>query len=210
MRDLTLTVTGAHPEPSALAPTLVFRLRVVADGRPVHAGVLRCQVRVEPQRRSYEPDEEERLLDVFGEPGRWGTTLRPFLLAHAQTVLPRFTGVAEVDLPVICSYDLEVAGGKYLHALDGGEVPLVLLFSGTVFTVDGEGLSVEPVSWGAEAGYRLPVAVWRELIDRHFPNSGWLRLSRETLDALGRFKAARALATWDQTVAALLEGTVPA
>lgn len=210
MRDLALVVTGAEPEPCALAPTLVFHLRVTTDGRPVHAGVLRCQVRVEPQRRTYEPPEEDRLLDVFGEPARWGTTLRPFLLAHAQTVLPRFSGAADVDLPVALSYDLEVAGGKYLHALDGGDVPLVLLFSGTVFTAGAEGLSVEPVPWGAEASYRLPVGVWRALMDRYFPNCGWLRLSRDTLDALGRYKAARALATWDQAVTALLEEAGPA
>jgi len=46
--------------------------------------------------------------------------------------------------------------------------------------------------------------VWRELADIHFPNSAWLRCSRQTLDELSAFKAKRALPTWDATLAALL------
>lgn len=205
MTGLSFTVVDVAPEPCALSPTLTMRVRVESGGRAVHAGVLRCQLRVEPQRRAYGPAEEARLVEVFGEPVQWQATLRPFLLAHAQTVLPRFAGSVDVDLPVSFTYDLEVAAGKYFHALDGGDVPLVLLFSGTVFALDDGCLSVEPISWNSEARYRLPVAVWRDLMDRYFPNSGWLRLSRETLDALGRYKADRALASWEEALASLLQ-----
>jgi hypothetical protein len=122
-------------------------------------------------------------------------------------VVGSFTGTTEVDLPVACSYDLEVAGAKYLHSLRDGEVPLVLLFSGTVFTTGsgGAGVVAEPVPWDAEATYRLPVAVWRDVMDRYFPGSGWLRLQRDTLDRLQRFKARRALPTWDDAVEQLLK-----
>jgi hypothetical protein len=60
------------------------------------------------------------------------------------------------------------------------------------------------VPWSAEASYRMPVSVWRELVDAHFPGSAWLRCSRETLDALSQYKARHALPTWDATLAELL------
>jgi hypothetical protein len=46
--------------------------------------------------------------------------------------------------------------------------------------------------------------VWRDLMNLYYPNSGWLRLQRETLDALMRFKAQRALPTWAGVMEALL------
>jgi hypothetical protein len=42
-------------------------------------------------------------------------------------------------------------------------------------------------------------------MDLYFPNSGWLRLHRDTLDALGTYKATRAVATWDQAIEKLLK-----
>ena len=46
-------------------------------------------------------------------------------------------------------------------------------------------------------------------MDTHFPDSGWIRMSRQTLDELGDFKARHALPTWDATVRALLDATSP-
>jgi len=48
--------------------------------------------------------------------------------------------------------------------------------------------------------------VWREAIDRHFPQSAWLRLGRERFDRLCTFRARRGLLSWDAAVDALLEG----
>ncbi|MGH8860489.1 MAG: DUF6084 family protein, partial [Jatrophihabitantaceae bacterium] len=90
------------------------------------------------------------------------------------------------------------------HALDEGEIPLVLLFSGTVFTRGQTGFSVAQVPWHKEASYRLPVAEWRAMMDRFFPNSGWLRLGRDTLNALNSYKNARALPTWEHAITSLL------
>jgi hypothetical protein len=201
---LTFEVVGARAEPYAAVPTIMLRLRITAPGdAPIHALALRCQIRIEPQRRRYDAIEEERLYELFGEAPGWGDALRPFLWTHVATMVSGFTGATEVDLPVECSYDIEVAGAKYLHALgDDGDVPLVLLFSGTVFRqgTGTAGFAAAPVAWDCEAAYRLPVAVWRSMMDLYFPNSGWLRLGRDTLDALQRFKAERALPTWDQAL----------
>jgi len=184
----------------------MFRLRVSeTTGTEVHAIALRVQIRIEPQRRHYAEAEEGRLVELFGERARYGDSLKPFLWTHASATLPGFNGSLEADIPVTCTYDFEVAGSKYLHALDDGEIPLVLLFSGTTFSRGPAGVAIEPVSWSAEADYRLPVQVWRDLMDQYFPGGGWLRLSRDSLDALGRFKASRALPTWELTFEALLK-----
>jgi hypothetical protein len=205
--SLSFAVVDARADRFAVQPTIALRLRVAADeDEAVHAVALQCQIRIEPQRRRYEPGEEERLVELFGELGRWGETLRPFLWTNVATTIGGFVGSTEVDLLVPCTYDMEVAGTKYLHALaDGSEIPLLLLFSGTTFSRRATGMSVAPVAWHEDATYRLPTAVWREMMDRYFPNSGWLTVSRPVLDALTRFKASRALITWDQTLEILLK-----
>ncbi|RCG27395.1 hypothetical protein DQ384_26805 [Sphaerisporangium album] len=197
---------GVRADPHAAFPTLRFRVRVTEPvGESVHAIALHTQIRIEPAGRRYGDGESALLADLFGDPSRWGETVRPLRFANVSVMVPRFTGSTEVDLPVPCSYDLEVAAGKYFASLDDGEVPMLLLFSGTVFARSGEGFAVRQVPWHCEARASLPVSVWRELIDRYFPGCGWLRLHRDTLRALQRFKSGRALATWDEAVEALLE-----
>lgn len=203
---VSFQVEGVRVEPHAAAPTLLFAVEVASGGDPVDGALLRCQLRIEPHRRRYTPVEERRLLELFGETPRCGDTLKPFLWAHTTAVVPAFTERATIDLPVSCSYDLEVAAAKYMHALDDGEIPAILLFSGTLFRRGAAGMRVEQVPWDREARVRVPVKVWRDLMDAYFPRSGWLRLSRETLDLLLWIKARRALATFDDVVAALARG----
>ncbi len=206
MTSLSFEVLGAHAEPHAAVPTIVVRLSVSeADGGRVHAVALRCQVRIEPQQRRYDPDEEDRLYELFGETPRWGDSVRPFVWTHVSTTIGMFQGTTEVDLPIECSYDFEVAGAKYLHSLGSGQVPLRLLFSGTVFTPGELGFSAEPVAWHEDATFGLPVAVWRQAMDQYFPNSAWMRVRTDTLDRLQHFKSARALPTWDQALEHLLK-----
>jgi hypothetical protein len=146
---------------------------------------------------------------VFGDRTRWGDTLKPMQFAHAAVMVPTFTGSVDVDVPVPVSYDLEVATGKLLHALDSGGDPVAvtLLFSGTIFERSEAGFSVAHVPWHAETTYRLPPSVWRDLMDHYFPDSGWLRLRRETLDELITYKSAHGFATWDETIDALVRDT---
>jgi len=80
-----------------------------------------------------------------------------------------------------------------------------MLFSGTVFVDGGNGFFVEQVPWDREANYRLPVKVWRDLMDLHFPGTGWLTMRIETLDALLRYKSRHGLPTWDQALGMLLK-----
>jgi len=202
---LEIEALGIEVERFAAVPTLGIglRLRDTAGG-DVHAVVLRVQVRIEPERRAYDHDERQELLELFGTPEQWASSLHPFLWTELATSVGAFHATTEITVPMTCTYDFEVAAARYLHGLRGGDVPLVLLFNGTIFRVRDERLSVQPVPWHLEARLRLPLATWREAMDRFYPGSGWIRLPADTIDALGRYKASRALATWDDAVGALL------
>lgn len=205
MSDFTFTVVGARAEPYAAVPTLMLRLRIEeSTGAQIHMMSLRCQIQIEAKRRRYTGAEEARLFEQFGEPHRWGETLRSILWTHVPLMVGGFEEAIEIDVPIVCTYDLEVAPTGFLRSLDDGEIPVLLQFSGTVFTKGGNGFAVEQLSWTKEASYRLPVRLWRELLDRYFPGTGWIRLRRDTIDALQEFKGRRTLPTWDDVAAALL------
>jgi hypothetical protein len=211
MPDLHFEVEGAEPERFAAVPLLLFKLRVTEvlprGGQPtlVHSIDLRCQVRIEPARRRYGAGEQERLLDLFGTPERWGQTLRPLLWTHVTAAVPSFTGSTLVDLPVPCSYDLNLAATRYFAALEDGDLPLCFLFSGTIFyeAVDAA-LQVQQIPWEKEAYFRLPAATWRRLMDCYYPNSAWLCLRKDVFDSLDRYRSHEALPTWEQALERLL------
>jgi len=204
--DLSFGVEGATPVEYAAVPTLAFRVRVENAGSvPVRSVLLDTQIQIAARLRAYGAAEQQRLGDLFGTPERWRDTLRTLLWTRVTLAVPPFTGHTVVELPVVCTYDLEVAAASYFGALDDGVVPLELLFSGTVFYSAADGrLQAERIAWTKEATYSLPVRVWRETMDRHFPGSAWLRLSRDSYDRLRAYRARHAHASWDDAVEALL------
>jgi hypothetical protein len=196
----------ARPEPRSVGPGILLSLRIAVEtGQRVHSMALRTQIRIEPRRRRYTPAEADKLVDLFGELPRWGETLQPLQLCTVSTMIGGFVGQTTAEVAVPLSYDIDVAATRYLHGLDDGEVPLLLLFSGTVFYAGLEGVQVGLVPWSDEAAYRLPVAVWRAAMDEHFPGSAWLRVRRETLDALLAYRSEGALPSWDDTLHRLLK-----
>jgi hypothetical protein len=204
--DLGFTVLGVAPERPAAAPTLRFSLGIDAGGAAVRSVMLDVQLRIAATQRGYDDAEQAKLAELFGAPHRWGETLRGLLWTQATLVVPSFDGSTVADLYVPCTYDFEVAAAKYLAALGDGDIPLELLFSGTVFyAAPGGALQVSRISWNAEAAHRLPVKVWREAIDGHFPHTAWLRLDRDAFDRLAAFKAARTLPSWEAALDVLLE-----
>ena len=204
--ELAFAVHGAAPREHAAVPTLAFTIGVEeARGAAIRSVLLDVQLQIAARRRAYDVRTHARLFEVFGPPAGWGAALRTLLWTRATLVVPPFTGATTVELAVPCSYDLEVLASKYLDALDGGDVPLELLFSGTVFYAGPGGmLQVGRISWEQEAGFKLPVAVWRETLDRHFRGTAWLRLRKEHFDRLAAFKSRNALPTWEAAVDALL------
>lgn len=212
---LRFAVEDVTAVPDAVAPTLRFDLRIDAGAVSIRSVMLETQIRIAATQRRYTADEQARLAELFGTPERWGDTVRSLLWTHTTHVVPPFEGTVAAALHVPCTYDFEVASTSYLAGLSTGEIPLELLFSGTVLHTGPGGddvgrLQVSRISWNAEAEYRLPVAVWREAIDRHFPNSAWLRLDRRVLDRLTAFKAQRVLAGYEEALDVLLATADPA
>jgi len=205
--ELNFQVEGALAVPFAAAPLLAIKLRIVNENaaEPIHTIALRCQIQIEATRRRYNAQEQERLLDLYGEPERWGQTLRTMLWTHTSVVVPPFTSSTLVDLPVPCTFDFNVAATKYFAGLEDGEVPLSLLFSGTIFyEADDGALQVGQISWEKEARYRLPVRVWKEMMDFYYPNSAWLYLRRDVFERFYQYKMRCGLPTWEQALESLL------
>ncbi|MFC4783890.1 DUF6084 family protein [Nocardioides sp. MAHUQ-72] len=204
--DVDFTCTDVVADRFAAGPTVVLRMRAEErSGVRVHALALRCQVRIEPLRRHYNDREAARVVDLFGERPRWGATMQPLQLAFLSHVLPGFTGECAFDLALPVSYDVDVAAHKLLAGLDEGAAPLLLLFSGQVFTGRPGSIAVEPVPWHKETTARLPVAVWREAMDAHFPDQAWLRVSRDTHDRLSAYRGRHGLLGWDDVLGRLLD-----
>ena len=210
MPDLNFQVDRVESEPHAAVPILTFKLKIdQADGpTPIHTVALRCQIRIEPARRKYTPEQQERLFELFGPVSQWAQTLRPMLWTHASAIVPPFALNTIADLPVPCTYDFNVAATKYFDAVgDDGAIPLCLLFSGTVFYEGDQSAALQaaPISWDKEATFRLPAKLWRAMMDQHHPNSAWLRIGKETFDRLREFKVRAGHATWERALDDLLE-----
>ncbi len=208
MPDLDFQMEGAEVDRYSATPRLVFKLRVsnAVAGESIQNVGLQCQIQIETTRRRYQPGEQERLFELFGEPERWGQTLRPLLWTHASVTIPPFEGSCLVDLPVPCTYDFNVAAVKYFYGLEQGEAPLVLLFSGSVFYQQGSGgLQVSQISWSKEARFYFPIQVWKEMMEHYYPNNAWLCLRKDVFDRLYDYKMRGGIPTWEQALEGLLD-----
>jgi len=207
MVDLHLSVDSAEPVRFAAAPLLAFKIRIANDPSDelVHTIALKAQIQMEVTRRQYDAGEQSRLRDLFGSPDRWGQTLRSMLWTHASVIVPQFRGSTTAELHVPCSFDFNIAATKYFHGLSAGDIPLCFQFSGTVFYQGQEGaLQVSPISWDKEAKYRLPVKVWKALMDEYYPNSTWLALRRDVFERLYDYKVREGIPTWEQALDRML------
>jgi hypothetical protein len=212
MPELDFHIDGVEAVPYAASPTLAFKLRVnqLAEEdqalASIHSVILRCQVRLEPARRRYAPAEQEGLNELFGEPHRWGQTVRSMLWCNVAVSVPTFTEQISIDLPIACTWDFNVAATKYFNALASGDVPLSFLFSGTIFYAgEDDSLQVAQISWEKEASFRLPVPVWRQMMEYYYPNIAWLGLRQDVFARLQRFKSKSALASIEQAIESLLD-----
>jgi Family of unknown function (DUF6084) len=207
MPDLGFQIEGAEVAGFSATPTIAFKLRVT-NGNPsevIHSVALRCQIQIEVTRRRYSPEEQSKLRDLFGEPERWSQTLRNVLWTHASVNVPPFEDATVIDVPVPCTFDFNVGATKYFHGLGEGDVPLCLMFSGTVFySQDGGNMQVAPISWEKEARYRLPVKVWRDMMDSYYPGSAWLCLRRDVFERLYDYKVRHGIPTWEEALENML------
>jgi hypothetical protein len=208
MPDLSFQIEEASVVPFAATPTLAFKLQIknATANETIHTIALRCQIQIEVARRRYTPEEQESMVDLFGTPERWSQTLRSMLWTNLNMVVPAFPGSSTVaDLHLPCTFDFNVAATKYFEGLTDGDIPLNIMFSGTVFYAPQDsGLQVAPISWEQEARFKLPVKVWREMMDSYYPNSVWLSLRRDVFERLYRYKMRHGIPTWEQTLEEVL------
>ena len=207
MPDLTFWIEEAVAVPFAATPTLAFKLRIEnADpSEKIHTVALRCQIQIDVTRRRYTQEEQGGMRDLFGEPDRWSQTLRPLLWTHANIVVPGFHGSTLANVLVPCTFDFNVAATKYFEGLNEGEIPLHVMFSGTVFYADADDvLQVVPISWEQETRFKLPLKVWRDMMDSYYPNSVWLNLRRDVFERLYHYKRQHGIPTWEQALERVL------
>ena len=207
MPDLQFQVEKAGAVPFSAAPLLAFQIRTTNTGTEhIHSIALRCQIQIETTRRRYGSEEQAGFRDLFGEPHRWGETLRTLLWTHASVIVPGFAGSTLADLQIPCTFDFNLAVVKYFHGLKEGEVPLCFQFSGTVFYESAGGqLQVAPIAWDKEARFRLSLKTWTEMMNLYYPESAWLYLRRDVFERLYQRKVERGIATWEQVVEESLE-----
>ena len=207
MPDLSFQVDRAEVVSNAASPLLAFKLSL-SNSNPeetIHTVALRCQIQIETTRRKYTTEDQARLRDLFDDPSRWSQTLKNLLWTHASIVVPSFQGTTVVDLPVPCTFDFNVAATKYFDGLSDGEVPICLQFSGTVFYASPQaGLQVAPISWDKETRFKLPVKVWRDMMESYYPNSAWLCLHKDAFDRLHQYKVRHGLPTWEEAIESLV------
>ena len=207
MPDLDFKVTGVEAANYGINPLLHFKLEITntPETETIQSVMLQAQIQLQSTQRAYTSTEKEKLGELFGTPERWGQTLRARLWTHASANIRQFSGKTEAVLSVPCTFDLNVSATKYFYALESGEVPLLFLFSGTIFYQGADGrLQIQQVSWNKECAYRMPIAVWQAMMDEHYPNTAWLSLDRDLFERLYAFRRQEGLADWEQTIARLL------
>ncbi|MGB7190431.1 MAG: DUF6084 family protein [Acidobacteriaceae bacterium] len=208
MPDLSFRIGEVAPMSYAAVPTLAARLHLAnaVKDETIQSIVLNCQIQLQPLGRSYSAEEEARLLDLFGERECWGRTMKPLHWMNLVVKVPPFAGETAVDLPLPCSLDFDVAANKYFYGLEAGGIAVTVMFSGTAFTTDEHGsMRIAQIPWDREARFQLPVEVWKQAIDAHYPGSAWLRLPRESFDRLYRYKVARGIPSWERALDCLLD-----
>lgn len=211
MPDLRFQVEDAVATPNAAAPQISFKVRVTnTEPDVIHSIALRVQIQIEPQRRRYTATEQQQLKDLFGEPERWSKSLHSLLWTNANITIPEFTDNTLIEVPAPCTFDFNVAVTKYIHGLENGDLPVTLLFSGTVFHMGRAGLQVAQIPWDRESSFRLPVRIWKEMMNLYYPDTVWLCLRRDVFQRLYEFRSQHGLPTWEQTLERMLGLTMGA
>lgn len=210
MPELDFKIEAGEVAKFSAAPLIVFKLRITNHNpaEVIQSVALRSQIQIEVTRRRYTAEDQAKLLDLFGTSDRWSQTLRNLLWTHVNVNVPPFQGSTTVDLPVPCTFDFNVSATKYFHALGDGDVPLCMMFSGTVFYErEGAAMQVAPISWEKEARFSLPVRVWRDMMDAYYPNTAWLCLRRDVFDRVYEYKVRHGIPTWEQAMERMLSAT---
>jgi hypothetical protein len=205
--EFSFSVESAAPVPHAASPRLALRTRIDArpSDCPIHSLMLDCQIRLEPARRNYSDDEAAKLYELFGARELWNRTQHSLLWTQVTVLVTEFLGTNSVEVPVACSYDFDLATTKYFQGLRGGEIPLVVLFSGSAFYESESGaLAVTRVAWTGESRFRLRYDVYAETMAHYYPNQRPVTLGADVFERFRRYRLDAGHRSWDGALAALL------
>lgn len=207
--ELSWAITGVDAAPVDAVPTLRFRLRVGCEeaGRAavVRSLTLAVSVRIAAALRDYSEGERRRLRGVFGTPAQWASGIGDLVWARPVVHVPGFTGHTEVDVPVACGQDVELASVSYLSALADGDVPLRFQFSGTLFHERDGRLAAARLPWDSETTYRLPAACWQRLREAYFGRHRWLRVDETVYERLHDYRVRHAYGSPQEAIESLLK-----
>ena len=161
MPDLSFTVESAESVPFAAAPTLVVQAarKNAEPDETIHTVVLRARSRLKSTRRRYS-DAEKASCSICSA----SRTLEPDAALHAvdprQRRYSRRSPAAPWPICRCLAPSISMSPPPNIStASRDGEIPLNLLFSGTVFYARPDGtLQVAPIPWDKETRFRLPVA----------------------------------------------------
>jgi Family of unknown function (DUF6084) len=199
-------VVGARVPKLAATPTVAFDVEVAdPSDRKVFTIALAVQIAIEPAERFYDEETRARLVELLGDPSRIGAPIRAVPWTQVDVLVQPFRGSTRVALPVPCGYDLEIAATNYFRSLADGEVPLLFHFNGSVYYEGEDGrLQIVQIAWERSSSYRMPIAVWREMIGTFYPHRGWIPAGEETIERLRRYKLEQGLPSYDAALEALL------
>ncbi len=201
MPDLNFVIEKVFPVVHAAAPLLSFKIRIVSSQVDrIHALVLDCKIQVEALPNPPAKFVRDHLEELFGEPSEWAESSHAMPWARASAVVPAFSGGTRCEIEVPCSFDFNVAATKYFYGLEAASAPLQFEFTGTVFT-DLRASSIAPAK---QVRFALPMRVWSDLMDAHYPESMWLRLPRRVFQRLSRYKAENRIPNWEDVLERLL------
>lgn len=206
MLELDFRIEGARLSELSASPEIALTVRVSAlpSSVRVQSLLLRAAVRLDGSIRTHSPAERERLAELFGGRGVWERSTRDLVWTRLTTVVPAFSGSAAFEVGIPCSFDLAVAAFRYLHALEGGSVPIRLEWSGTAFLENSAGVSAAPIPWDRESHYTIPTATFRAAIDARFPGAAVLTVSKDVFDALEAYRRREGLLSEGDAVERLL------
>lgn len=194
---LQFTAREAVAERRSAAPAIRLRVDVLAPGVKIEALLLRARVQIEPWRRAYDANEKELLREL--------SAAQPLQWIDVAVTVNAFSEQTTFEIPMSCTYDMQVAATKYLTAIDGGAIPVRVFFNGTAFSAAESGFSAAMLSWDSDCEAFVPIDVWHEAMDACFAGQAWLRVDRSVFDALARYRVHRGFADWDQALEHLLQ-----
>ena len=79
-----------------------------------------------------------------------------------------------------------------------GEAPLAFHFSGSILLRGEDGrVQIVSVPWSCSATWRMPIATWREMMQRHYPGRSWVAVQEDTVARLTRYRRDHGLHSFD-------------